>query len=62
MLGDRKHDIVGARENRIAGVGALWGYGGEAELTEAGARTLARDPGVAADQILARLAIPAGSD
>ncbi|MDH3668646.1 MAG: HAD hydrolase-like protein [Paracoccaceae bacterium] len=62
MLGDRKHDIVGARENRIEGVGALWGYGGEAELTGAGARTLAPNPGSAAGQILARLAVATVSD
>lgn len=56
MLGDRKHDIIGSRANRIAPIAALWGYGGEAELTGAGATTLARDPSQAAGLILARLA------
>jgi len=37
MIGDRTHDIVGARTNRIAAVGVLWGYGDRAELEEAGA-------------------------
>lgn len=37
MIGDRKHDIIGAKQNRIASIGVLFGYGGEEELTEAGA-------------------------
>jgi phosphoglycolate phosphatase len=38
MLGDRSYDIVGARENGVRPVGALWGYGTEAELRAAGCR------------------------
>lgn len=41
MVGDRSHDIVGAKENGLSAVGVLWGYGSEAELTEAGADALA---------------------
>jgi phosphoglycolate phosphatase len=37
MIGDRAHDIRGARQNDVKGIGALWGYGGREELTEAGA-------------------------
>ncbi len=41
MIGDRKHDILGAKETGIASVGVLYGYGDRQELTEAGADVLA---------------------
>ncbi|WP_349948004.1 HAD family hydrolase [Lacrimispora sp. BS-2] len=41
MIGDRKHDILGAKETGIASVGVLYGYGDRRELTEAGADVLA---------------------
>lgn len=44
MVGDRKHDIVAAHANGLRGIGALWGYGGRAELEQAGADALARRP------------------
>lgn len=44
MIGDRRHDIVGAIANDVAHVGVLYGYGSAEELREAGARRLARDP------------------
>ena len=37
MIGDREHDIYGAKEHGLESVGVLWGYGDEAELTMAGA-------------------------
>lgn len=37
MVGDRSHDIIGARQNNMAGLGVLYGYGSEPELREAGA-------------------------
>ncbi len=37
MIGDRKHDILGAKEFGMESVGALYGYGSREELTEAGA-------------------------
>lgn len=37
MVGDRSHDIIGAKENDIASVGVLYGYGSEEELKNAGA-------------------------
>ncbi|MBO4478324.1 MAG: HAD family hydrolase [Lachnospiraceae bacterium] len=40
MVGDRKHDIVGAKQFGIDTVGVLYGYGSEEELTEAGADVL----------------------
>lgn len=37
MIGDRMHDILGAKKNGIVSIGVLWGYGSEDELKEAGA-------------------------
>ena len=37
MIGDRKHDILGAKEFEMESVGALYGYGSREELTKAGA-------------------------
>lgn len=33
MVGDRKHDVIGAHENNIPCVGVLYGYGDRKELT-----------------------------
>lgn len=44
MIGDRAGDIVGARANRVRSIGVLWGYGSEAELTDAGADALCGSP------------------
>ena len=37
MVGDRSHDIIGARSNGMTAIGVLYGYGSEDELTSAGA-------------------------
>lgn len=37
MIGDRKHDIIGAHENGIPCAGVLYGYGSREEFDEAGA-------------------------
>ena len=37
MIGDRKFDILGAKENGLASMGVLYGFGDKEELTEAGA-------------------------
>lgn len=44
MVGDRRHDIAGARENGLNSIGVLYGYGDEAELKEAGAVYIAATP------------------
>lgn len=41
MIGDRKHDILGAKEFGMESVGVLYGYGSREELTKAGAEFLA---------------------
>jgi phosphoglycolate phosphatase len=43
MVGDRLHDVHGAKENALPSVGVLWGYGSERELLEAGATHVVRD-------------------
>jgi phosphoglycolate phosphatase len=40
MIGDRLHDINGAKQNGLRSAGALWGYGSREELNHAGADTL----------------------
>ena len=45
MVGDRKHDVIGARENGLPCIGVLYGYGSREELTAAGAAALAADLG-----------------
>ncbi len=37
MIGDREHDILGAKANGIDSVGVLYGYGSREELSDAGA-------------------------
>jgi phosphoglycolate phosphatase len=44
MIGDRSHDIIGARKNGMQTLGVLYGYGSEAELRNAGADALVRSP------------------
>lgn len=44
MVGDRKHDILGAKENGLASVGVLFGYGSRKELETAGADLIAKTP------------------
>lgn len=41
MVGDRKHDILGAKENAMASIGVLFGYGSREELEAAGADAIA---------------------
>ena len=43
MVGDRKHDIIGAKETGIDSIGILYGYGSAEELAEAGATYIAKD-------------------
>ena len=43
MIGDRKHDVLGAQEHGMDTVGVLFGYGDRAELEQAGARWIAEN-------------------
>jgi len=44
MVGDRGHDVIGARAHGIETIGVTWGYGSPEELTQAGARVLVHNP------------------
>jgi phosphoglycolate phosphatase len=44
MIGDRSHDIIGAKKNAMDGVGVLYGYGSREELAGAGAVHLCATP------------------
>lgn len=44
MVGDRSHDIVGAKENGLRAIGVLYGYGSRDELVNAGADFIAATP------------------
>lgn len=41
MIGDRKHDIIGAKQNGLDSIGVLYGYGDYDELHAAGADHIA---------------------
>lgn len=44
MVGDRLHDVVGAKENELPTIGVLFGYGSREELEQAGAEYIAEKP------------------
>jgi phosphoglycolate phosphatase len=44
MIGDRLHDVVGAKKNGMKAIGVLWGFGDRAELENAGAAAIAERP------------------
>ena len=52
MVGDRRHDIEGAKANGLRSVGVLYGFGGREELLDAGADFLAATPAEAAEILL----------
>lgn len=43
MIGDRKHDIIGAKNVSIDSIGVLYGFGDYKELSEAGADYIVED-------------------
>ncbi len=43
MVGDRKHDVIGAKENGLYSIGVLYGYGDRKELEIAGADCIVTD-------------------
>jgi phosphoglycolate phosphatase len=57
MVGDREHDMAGAKANGVLAVGALWGYGSPEELLGAGAAALCDAP-----RDLCRVVAELGSD
>lgn len=45
MVGDRVHDVEGAKANGLPVIGVLYGYGSEEKLVGAGADLIAKNPG-----------------
>ena len=52
MVGDRSHDIVGAKKCGLHSIGVLYGYGSREELEASGAERIADTPEAAAEMIL----------
>lgn len=52
MIGDREHDVLGAKANGIATWGVTWGYGSEEELSNAGAERLCHGPAELAQALI----------
>lgn len=44
MVGDREHDILGAKVNQIRSIGVTYGYGSKGELEKAGADVVIDSP------------------
>jgi phosphoglycolate phosphatase len=44
MIGDREHDVVGAKTNCIFSIGVTYGYGSREELANAGADAICDSP------------------
>jgi phosphoglycolate phosphatase len=67
MIGDRSHDIIGAKNNGMDAVGVLYGYGSREELTSAGALHLCARPQAILDYLapvspLIQTPVPAASE
>jgi len=56
MIGDREHDIIGAKETGVASVGVTWGYGTRQELEAAGAINIVDSAGELYTTILKEIA------
>jgi phosphoglycolate phosphatase len=57
MVGDREHDIKGAKANGVAAIGALWGYGSRMELLDAGATVFCEKPAHLCDVLSSNTAL-----
>lgn len=44
MVGDREHDVIGAKAQDLPCIGVLFGYGSQEELEAAGAKHIAQTP------------------
>ena len=51
MIGDRSHDVIGAKNNGMGAIGVLYGYGSKDELIEAGASHVCATPRAILDHI-----------
>jgi phosphoglycolate phosphatase len=44
MIGDRRHDVIGAKKNKVESIGVTWGYGGREELLSSEADIIFDNP------------------
>ncbi len=51
MIGDRSHDMIGAKNNGMGAIGVLYGYGSKEELIGAGASHVCATPQAVLDHI-----------
>jgi len=51
MVGDREHDMIGAKGNGVPGLGVLWGYGTREALETSGAYACIDRPGELIDMV-----------
>jgi phosphoglycolate phosphatase len=56
MIGDRQHDVIGARRCGVRAIGVSYGYGSEAELRAHGAEAIAHAPAAIPALVTALLA------
>jgi phosphoglycolate phosphatase len=56
MIGDRQHDMIGARRCGVRAIGVSYGYGSEAELRAHGAEAIAQAPAAIPALVTALLA------
>ncbi|CAH1191490.1 5'-nucleotidase [Paenibacillus auburnensis] len=61
MIGDREHDIIGAKGCGVASVGVLFGYGSEEELSSSGADYIASTV-EEIQEIISRIGVLAGGE
>ena len=54
MIGDRSHDMIGAKNNGMSAIGVLYGYGSREELIEAGASHVCATPRAVLEHISGR--------
>jgi phosphoglycolate phosphatase len=57
MIGDRDHDIIGAKANGVFPIGVLWGYGTREELSAAGATVFCEQPEMLSGILSSRTAL-----
>ena len=55
MVGDRSYDMIGAKNNKVLGLGVLYGYGNKKELLDSGASYLIESPEDFANDIMQAL-------
>ena len=55
MVGDRSYDMIGAKNNKVLGLGVLYGYGSKKELLGSGASCLIENPEDFANDIMQAL-------